>query len=452
VTEPARILVADDDPHSREVLVVRLAAQGYQTLQAGDGEEALAIARAERPDLLLLDVMMPRQDGLAVCRALRADPGLPFMPIILVTARTETRDVVAGLEAGADEYLTKPVEAAALVARVKSMLRIKALHDTVHQQATHLAAQAQELAEWNRTLEDRVQQQVQQMERLGRLRPFLAPQVAELVISTGEEHLLQSHRGEVAVVVAHLRGFATLTETAEPEDVIAVLREFYAAMGDLVFSFEATLERFTEAGLRVFFNDPVRCPDPPGQAARLAVAMRDRARELSRAWRARGHELAFGAGVALGYATLGTIGFQGRFDYRAVGLVPDLAARLARAAQADQVLLTQRVAAAVQGLADVESVGQVALGDGRQPVRAFNLVGLTNAPGRAAGAPGPLSPREREVAVLVARGLTNRQIAEELVVTEGTAAKHIENILNKLGFTSRAQIASWVVEQRLVGT
>jgi adenylate cyclase len=432
VTEPARILVADDNAQNREVLVARLAAQGYRTLEAGDGEEALAIARAERPDLLLLDVVMPRKDGLAVCRELRADSALPFMPIILVTARAEPRDVVAGLEAGGDEYLTKPVETAALVARVKSMLRIKALHDTVQQQATNLAAQARELAEWNQTLEARVQQQVGELERLGRLRPFLAPQVAELVISAGEEHLLQSHRGDVTVVVAHLRGFATLTETAEPEDVIAVL-----------------LERFTEAGLQVFFNDPVSRPDPPGQAVRLAQAMRDRAGELGRAWRARGHELGFGAGVAMGYATLGTIGFAGRFDYRAVGLVPDLAARLAREAEANQVLLTQRVAAAVHELAQVEPVGELAAADARQPVRAFNLLGLKE-PVRTAGPGAPLSPREREVALLVSRGLTNRQIAEELVVTEATAAKHIENILNKLGFSSRAQIASWVIEQRLV--
>jgi class 3 adenylate cyclase/DNA-binding CsgD family transcriptional regulator len=227
------------------------------------------------------------------------------------------------------------------------------------------------------------------------------------------------------------------------------LREFYGAMGELVFRFEATLERFTEAGLQVFFNDPVSCPDPPGQAVRLALAMRDRAGELARAWRARGHELGFGAGVAMGYATLGTIGFAGRFDYRAVGLVPDLAARLAREAQANQVLLTQRVAAAVHELAQVEPVGELALADARQPVRAFNLLGLKE-PVRTAGPGAPLSPREREVALLVARGLTNRQIAEELVVTEATAAKHIENILNKLGFSSRAQIASWVIEQRLV--
>jgi DNA-binding response OmpR family regulator len=161
VTTPPRVLIVDDDPMNRDILQTLLRAQGFATLAAIDGEEALAIATEQQPDLILPDVMMPKVDGIEVCRRLKSDPALPFVPIVMVTARSDSRDIVAGLEVGADEYLTKPVDPDALVARVKSMLRIKALHDTVQTQAV-------QLAEWNRTLEQRVQEQVTQIEHLGR--------------------------------------------------------------------------------------------------------------------------------------------------------------------------------------------------------------------------------------------------------------------------------------------
>jgi adenylate cyclase len=373
---PPRILIADDQPMNVDILQMRLAVHGYELLTAADGEEALAVARAQLPDLILLDIMMPKMDGLEVCRLLKGDAALPFMPIIMVTAKADTKDIVAGLETGADEYLTKPVDQAALVARVKSMLRIKALHDTAQAQADRLEAQALQLADWNRTLEQRVVEQLAELERIGRLKRFFSPQLAELIVSTGEEKLLESHRREVTVVFCDLRDFTAFSETTEPEEVMEVLREYHTALGELIFRFEGTLERFAGDGLMVFFNDPVPCPDPAARAVRMAVAMRQRVGELTGTWRKRGHQLDFGVGIAQGYATLGKIGFEGRFDYAAIGTVTNLAARLCGEAAGGQILISQRVYAAVEALAVADQVGELSLKGFVKPVPAYNVWAL----------------------------------------------------------------------------
>ncbi|HSE94612.1 MAG TPA: response regulator [Methylomirabilota bacterium] len=373
---PPRVLIADDNPLNVDILQTRLAAHGYEILTAGDGERALALAREAQPDLLLLDVMMPGLDGIEVCRRLKADPDLPFMPVVLVTAKTDTRDVVAGLEAGADEYLTKPVDQAALVARVKSMLRIKALHDTVQAQADRLAAQAAELAGWNRTLEARVQEQVGQLERLGRLKRFFSPQLAEAIVAGGAEDPLRTHRREITVVFLDLRGFTAFAEAAEPEEVMAVLRDYHTAVGALVLDHEGTLERFTGDGIMVFFNDPAPVEDAPQRAVRMAVAMRARVAELRVRWRRQGHDLDVGLGVAQGYATLGAIGFEGRWDYAALGTVTNLAARLCGEARPGQILVSRRVLSAVEDLVEADSLGDLALKGFLRPVAAFNVVRL----------------------------------------------------------------------------
>ena len=374
---PPRILVADDNAMNVDILRTRLAAHGYEILIAADGEEAVDVARRERPDLILLDIMMPKLDGLEVCRRLRADRGLPFMPIILVTAKGDTKDVVAGLEAGGDEYLTKPVDQAALLARVKSMLRIKALHDTAQEQGARLEAQAGELAEWSRTLERRVAEQLAELERVNRFRRFLSPQLADVIVSSGGDKLLESHRREITVVFCDLRGFTAFAETAEPEEVMVVLRAYHQAMGKLIFRHEGTLERFAGDGLMVFFNDPVPCPDPATRAVQMAVGMRERVGELEVEWRKRGFRLEFGVGIALGYATLGKIGFEGRFDYGAIGTVTNLAARLCDAARGGQILVSQRVYAAVEGQVEAEPVGELSLKGFLKPTPAFNVVRLT---------------------------------------------------------------------------
>ena len=330
MNDPPRILIVDDNEANRDILDTRLKAHGYATLQAVDGEEALVATRQHLPDLILLDVMMPKLGGIEVCRRIKGDASLPFTPVILVTAKSDTQDVVAGLDAGADEYLAKPIDQAALVARVRSMLRVKALHDQVQ-------AQADDLAGWNRTLKHRVAEQIAEIERVGRLKRFFSHQIAELIVSSGGESLLESHRREITVAYCDLRGFTAFAETAEPEEVMTVLREYHAALGALIQKFEGTLEHFAGDSLLVLFNDPLPCPDPSLRAVKMAVEMRDAIAALAGKWHQLGHELGFGIGIAHGYATLGCIGFEGRLQYSVIGSVANLACRLCDEAQDSQI-------------------------------------------------------------------------------------------------------------------
>jgi adenylate cyclase len=363
---PPRILIVDDNETNRDILCTRLRPQGYELLEASDGEEALAIVRQLHPDLMLLDVMMPKIDGIEVCRQLKSDANLPFIPIILVTARADTKDIVAGLEAGADEYVTKPVDQSALVARVRSMLRVKELTDQVR-------AQAADLASWNRTLEDRVAKQLAQIERMDRLKRFLPPQVAELILSSGDERVLDSHRRDVTVVFCDLRGFTAFSETAEPEEVMNILREYHASVGAIIHRFQGTIEHFAGDGLMVMLNDPLPCPDPCVQAVRMAVEMRAAVGDLTAKWRKHGFDLGFGVGIAHGYATLGRIGFEGRFDYAAIGAVPNLASRLCEEAKDGQILVDGKVQAAVEAIAQLEPLEAMKLKGFQRPIKASNV-------------------------------------------------------------------------------
>lgn len=363
---PARILIADDNPDNLEIFRARLAAHDYDILTASDGEEALAAARESRPDAILLDVMMPKIDGVEVCRRLKEDTSLPFMPIIMVTAKTSSQDVVTALDAGADEYLTKPVDHGSLVARVRSMLRIKALTDTVQ-------AQREELADWNKILEKRVSEQLDQLGKLSRLKRFFSPQLAEAILTGGADDPLQSHRREVTVVFLDLRNFAAFAELSEPEEVMGVLREFHAEMGTLILRHEGTLERFTGDGLMVFFNDPVVVPDHGARALQMALAMRDRVNEMSMLWRKHGYDLSLGIGIAQGYATIGAIGFEGRLDYGAVGAVTNLAARLCSEAKGGQILTNQKTLTSFENLVQAESVGEISLKGFAKPIAVYSI-------------------------------------------------------------------------------
>jgi class 3 adenylate cyclase len=421
-----------------------LSPKGYAVVTAGSGREALERVASERPDLILLDVLMPEMDGYEVCRRLREDPASAFIPVVMITASGDQEKIKA-IEAGADDFIVKPLNQAELLARVGSLLRIKDYHDTIESQAAELAA-------WNRTLQQRVQQQVEQIERLGQLRRFLSPQVADMIVSGGDENILKSHRREISVVYCDLRGFTAFAEAAEPEDVMAVVQQFHEEMGEIVFRFNGTLERISGDGLLVLFNDPLPCEDAATQAVRMAVAMRDRVGRLAKEWRRRGHPLDFGAGITLGYATLGKIGFEERLDYGAIGVVTSQAARLCDEAAPGQILVTQRIAAEVEELAELEAVGELALRGFAKPAAAFNVVGIKR-PARPTSEEVfdrfHITAREKEVAALIAQGRSNRDIAEALVITEGTAANHVEHILKKLAFNSRAQIAAWAVEQGL---
>ena len=371
---PPRILAVDDVPANLEIVRMRLEATGYEVITAEDGEQALDVAQATRPDLILLDIMMPKLDGIGALKRLKADAALRFVPVILLTAKADVEDVVAGLEAGGDDYLVKPFDQATLVARVRSMLRIKALHDTVQEQAAQLERQTHELAEWNRSLEHRVATQMAEIERVSRLQRFLAPQVAALIASAdGPDRLLESHRREVTVVFCDLRGFTAFTDASEPEDVMAVLRDYHHAAGEIIFRYEGALERFAGDGMLVMFNDPVPCADHPERAVRMALDLRDAITALSARWRNRGHVLGFGVGIAVGYATLGQIGFEHRLEYAAIGSVTNLASRLCDEAASGQIVVSQRLFGFVEHKVSAAPLGELTLKGFGRPVPAYDI-------------------------------------------------------------------------------
>jgi adenylate cyclase len=366
---PAKILVVDDTPRNVKLLADLLAVKGYEVATALSGPEALGKIEREQPDLVLLDVVMPEMSGYEVCRKIREVPETRILPVVMVTALDPAEERVKGIEAGADEFLTKPINQAELLARVKSLLRIKELHDTVQ-------AQASQLADWNQNLERRVQEQLGQLERLERLKRFFSPQLADLIVAGGAEDPLKTHRREVTVVFLDLRGFTAFAESAEPEEVMGVLREYHAAMGRLILAHEGTLERFTGDGMMIFFNDPVPVANPAERAIRMALAMRQSVAELTAKWRKLGYELDFGVGIAQGYATIGGIGFEGRWDYGAIGTVTNLASRLCGEAKPSQILVSQRLLGTIEELVDVEPVGELTLKGFHRPITAHNVLRL----------------------------------------------------------------------------
>jgi class 3 adenylate cyclase len=371
----------DDNPTNLEILRVRLNAQGYEVVTAVDGEDALARARELEPDLVLLDVMMPKLDGISVLKLLKQDTKLRFVPVILVTAKADTRDIVQGLEAGGDDYLTKPYEQAALVARVRSLLRVKELHDTVLQQASQLKEQTEQLSSWNRLLEDRVAAQLAEIERIGRLQRFLAPQVAKMIASSdAPESVLTSHRREVTVVFCDLRGFTAFTETSEPEEVMGVLHEYHESLGELIFRYEGTLDRFAGDGIMIIFNDPIPCADHTERAVHLALDMRGRVETLSQQWRRKGHVLGFGVGIASGYATLGQIGFEQRREYTAIGSVINLASRLCDEARPGQIVIGQRAFSSIEQHVESTSIGELSLKGFAKPIAAYEILSWRGQP------------------------------------------------------------------------
>ena len=363
----ARILVVDDVAKNVKLLADLLSVKGYTAITAASGPEALERLATDAPDLILLDVMMPGMSGYEVCQAIRANPAHSMLPIVLVTALDPSQERAKGLEAGADDFLSKPVNQAELLARVKSLLRIKHLYDEVNRQR-------EELARWNGELEHRIADGVAQLARLSRLKRFFSPQLAQAIVAGGADDPLRSHRREITVVFLDLRGFTAFTETAEPEEVMGVLGEYHAAMGRLILEHDGTLERFTGDGIMVFFNDPVVVPDPAARAARMVLAMQGEVSKLAAGWRKRGYDLQMGVGIAQGFATIGSIGFEGRIDYGAIGTVTNLAARLCGEARGGETLIAQRVVAALDGAFNVEAVAELTLKGFARPVPTFRLL------------------------------------------------------------------------------
>ena len=358
---PNKILIVDDEPFNLDLLEQELDEQNYTIERANDGAEALDKVPVFQPDLILLDYMMPKMNGLEVLRRLREDALYKSIPVILLTAKATQEDKVRGLDAGADDYVIKPFDSFELLARVRAMMRIKQMHDT--------------LDEWNRSLTEKVKQQVDELQRVNRLKRYLSPQIAETILGE-DENLFKSHRREITVVFLDLRGFTSFSDSAEPEEVMEVLRGYHAAMGKLIFDFDGTLERFAGDGIMIFFNDPIPCADHTDKAVRMALAMQSKVEELRAEWLKRGYELDLGIGMAAGYATLGNIGFEGRMDYGAIGNVTNLAARLCSEAKARQILTNQRTLSKIENLVDYEPLEELQLKGVSRPVAAFNIVKL----------------------------------------------------------------------------
>jgi adenylate cyclase len=358
---PNKILIVDDEPFNLDLLEQELEEQNYTIERANDGAEALDKVPVFQPDLILLDYMMPKMNGLEVLRRLREDALYKSIPVILLTAKATQEDKVRGLDAGADDYVIKPFDSFELLARVRAMIRIKQMHDT--------------LDEWNRSLTEKVKQQVDELQRVNRLKRYLSPQIAETILGE-DENLFKSHRREITVVFLDLRGFTSFSDSAEPEEVMEVLRGYHAAMGKLIFDFDGTLERFAGDGIMIFFNDPIPCADHTDKAVRMALAMQSKVEELRAEWLKRGYELDLGIGMAAGYATLGNIGFEGRMDYGAIGNVTNLAARLCSEAKARQILTNQRTLSKIETLVEVEPLEELQLKGVARPVAAFNIVKL----------------------------------------------------------------------------
>ena len=362
MSAPARILVVDDTPANIKLLGDLLAAKGYAVVTAANGEEALAKLAAEKPDLVLLDVMMPGISGYDVCRRIRAEPATALLPVVMCTSLDPQQERVKGIEAGADDFLSKPVNQPELFARVKSLLRVKALHD--------------EITSLNASLEKRVAEQVGEIERLARLKRFVSPRVGDLIVSGEVDDPLKTHRREITVVFTDLRGFTAFSETAEPEEVMGVLREYHAVLGRIVLAHEGTVEHFAGDGVMILFNDPLPVAEPELAAVRMALEMRAEVAKLAAGWKKRGHDLGFGVGIANGYATLGAIGFEGRRDYGAIGPVTNLAARLCGEAKAGQVLIAQRVYGKIEEKLETEHVGELTLKGFSRAIPAFNVASM----------------------------------------------------------------------------
>jgi class 3 adenylate cyclase len=364
----AKVLVVDDTPQNVKLLADILTAKGYAPITAASGEEALAKLACESPDIVLLDIMMPGLSGYDVCRRIRADAATSLLPIVLVTSLDPQSERLKGIEAGADDFVQKPFNQAELLARVRSLLRIKSLQDEVTRQAA-------ELRQWNATLEARVQTSLAQIENLSRLKQFFSGPVAEAIVSSGDASLLGLHRREICCVFTDLRGFTAFTDTAEPEEVMAVLNEFHGAMGAIIDEHQGTVPHFAGDGILIFFNDPIPVPDACVRAARMALAMQAVFAGLRQRWQSVGYELDLGIGIAHGFATLGAIGYEGRVDYSAIGSVVNLAARLCNEARGGQTLLDRRACARLGDRFETRALEPLALKGFEKAVAAFLLVG-----------------------------------------------------------------------------
>ena len=360
------ILVVDDLADNVALLAAHLESRGHRVFKAYNGADALRLAFNEKPDLVLLDINMPGLDGLDVCAQLKQHPATAMIPVILVTAYSGTDDVVKGLEIGADDYLVKPYDFAEMLARVRSMLRIRDAQK-------ELFIANRKLDELNRDLERKVREQVEELERVNRLRRFFSPQIVKTIISEHAEDRLAEHRREITVVFLDLRNFTGFAEGVAPQAVIRTIREMHKVVGPIIFQYRGTLERFAGDGVMVFLGDPEPMPDHATQAVQMSMEIRAQMGALQRDWLQRGIDLGLGIGIATGVAALGTIGFEGRLDYAAIGTVTNLAARLCSQAKGGQILVSGSTHDQLQDELEARPQGRIALKGFSQPVDVFEI-------------------------------------------------------------------------------
>jgi class 3 adenylate cyclase len=351
-----RVLIVDDEPMNVELLEAYLSTQ-YEIAKAYDGEKALEKVNNEPPDLILLDIMMPGLNGYEVCKRLKGDDKINFIPIVMVTALKEQDEKIKGLEAGADDFLTKPVDSSELLARVKSLLRIKYLHD--------------ELTQLNRNLEQRVREQVEQIQSLSRLKQYFSPRLAESLIH--DMNIGKVRRKDLTIFFIDIRDFTSLSENMEPEELLNLLNEYFAEMIQIIFDYGGTVGKLMGDGIMGFFGDPEECPDHAQRAIKMALEMQQRVSALNEESFWGEFLLSIGIGINTGYVTVGNVGPENHQDYTVIGRHVNLAARLEQEAKPGQILISQRTYKLIKGTIEAEKMGEIAMKGFESLVPIYNV-------------------------------------------------------------------------------
>lgn len=361
MAEQPKILVVDDNPQNVEIMKARLSSQNYTVIEAFNGEEALAKVAENEPDLILLDVMMPKMDGFQVCEKLKADEKTKLIPIIIVSARSGSEDILKGLQLGADEYLPKPFEHIELLARVKNLLKLRMAQ--------------KELLSMNRGLESKVCEQVELLNSAKKLERYFSPQVVKTIMEKDASGKLLNSRKLLTLFVSDIDNFTGISEASEPEDIVNLLNEYFSAMTKIAFDHGGTVDKFMGDGMFIFFGDPIPQEDHAERALNMALAMQADVEKLRKKWQTGSHDLKVSMGVTTGYVTVGSIGPADRTDYTVIGNQVNAAFRLCSDARPGQILVSQRTESLTEGKFNFEKIGEVTIEGMRTPLTIYTLLG-----------------------------------------------------------------------------
>jgi hypothetical protein len=371
--EKPSILVVDDTPANLS-LMTGLLEDDYKVRASTSGEKALKIAFSENPpDLILLDIMMPEMDGHEVCKRLKASELTKKIPVIFLTAMSESEDEEKGLSMGAVDYITKPINPSIALARIKTHIDLYQSLQTIDSSNRVIQEQAEQLKLLNLSLEKKVIDQSGEIDKLSILKEFFSPQVSQAIVEQGTD-VFKTHRKNITVVFLDLRGFTAFTDNAEPEEVMEVLAGYHLVMGNIINAHGGSVGHFAGDGIMIYFNDPISVENHTEVAARMCIEMQGKFKSLVNEWSSRGIELSLGIGLAAGYATLGTIGFEGRHDYGCIGSVCNLAARLCGEAKGGQTLINEKSYRQIKDKIPGNDIGHLSLKGLNHPVQAIELV------------------------------------------------------------------------------